>query len=68
MAVERVTPTRLMDRYGGTERYWERRRPAMVRLGLLNKIGRYFFGDLERIDDALMSAEFGDAVRAESSR
>ncbi len=53
MSVQRITATMLHHRFGGTVRYWERRRKAMVRARLLNKIGRSFFGDLQAIERAI---------------
>ena len=53
MTVQKITPAILSERFGGTERYWERPRKAMVGAGLLNKIGRSFFGDLAAIENAI---------------
>ncbi|MCG8419722.1 MAG: hypothetical protein MJE77_17455 [Proteobacteria bacterium] len=53
MAIQRITAVMLSQRFGGTERYWERRRKTMVNAGLLNKIGRSFFGDLDTIEQAI---------------
>lgn len=56
MATTRITARMLSDRYGCSARFWEYRRPAMVKAGLLNKIGRSYFGDLLAIDRAVATA------------
>ena len=48
-----ITPRDLAEHFGETEVWWYRQRPAMVRLGLLKKVGRRFFGDLSKIQTAL---------------
>lgn len=48
-----ITPRDLAELFGETEVWWYRQRPAMVRLGLLKKVGRRFFGDLSKIQTAL---------------
>jgi hypothetical protein len=53
MNIQRITARMLSDRFGGTVRFWERRRPAMVKAGLLNKIGRSFFGCIDAIERAI---------------
>ena len=53
MAIQKITPATLCKHFGATERFWERRRKAMVNAGLLNKIGRSFFGDLATIEIAV---------------
>ncbi len=53
MKVRKITAPMLSQRFGGTVRYWERRRKLLVKAGLLNKIGRSFFGDWEAIDHAV---------------
>jgi hypothetical protein len=53
MKIQRITARMLSDRFGGTERFWERRRPAMVKAGLLNKIGRSFFGCIDAVERAI---------------
>jgi len=60
MTIQRITATMLSQQFGGTIRYWERRRKAMVRAGLLNKIGRSFFGDLHAIAQAIATG--GDDI------
>ncbi len=56
--MQAITPVTLVERFGATRRFWERRRPAMVRAGLLTKVGRHFFGDLERIAGAIAEGHF----------
>ena len=56
MAIKKITLRTLQDRYGGSERFWERRRQALVRAGLLNRIGNSYFGDLAIIDKAVAGA------------
>ena len=53
-----ITPAILVAQFGGTRRFWERRRPKMVSGGLLRKVGRHFFGDLEEIALALKAGNF----------
>lgn len=53
MTIHKITAHMLAQRFGGTVRYWERRRPAMVKAGLLNKIGNSFFGDMLAIQEAV---------------
>ena len=53
MDIQRITPRMLSQRFGGTVRFWERRRRAMVKAGLLNKIGRSFFGSMVAIEHAV---------------
>jgi hypothetical protein len=53
--IRRLTVRDLADRLGRSERFWERRRPALRRLGLLTKNGRADFGDIERIAAAVMA-------------
>lgn len=48
-----ITPRDLAAHFGESEVWWYRQRPAMVRLGLLKKVGRRFFGDLSKIQSAL---------------
>lgn len=48
-----ITPRDLAEHLGSTETWWTRQRPAMVRAGLMRKIGRRFFGDLAAIQAAL---------------
>lgn len=60
MAVHKITALMLSERFGGTVRYWERRRASLVRAGLLSKIGRSFFGDFGKIEQAI--AQGGEAV------
>jgi hypothetical protein len=50
-----LTPRDLAEVLGATETWWTRQRPAMVRVGLLKKVGRRFFGDLSVIEGALGS-------------
>lgn len=50
-----ITPRDLVAALGATESWWTRQRPAMIRSGLLRKIGRRFFGDLGQIQAALAS-------------
>lgn len=53
--VQRITTRYLTERYAGpSDRFWERRRGAMVELGLLSRLGRSFYGDPEAIDRAVM--------------
>ena len=56
MSIKKITIRVLCDRFGGTESFWERRRRALVKAGLLNKIGHSYFGDLATIDEAVASA------------
>ena len=37
MKIQLITARMLSDRFGGTARFWERRRPAMVKAGLLGQ-------------------------------
>ena len=60
MTVKKITLAMLQDRFGGTQRFCERRRISLVRAGLLNRIGNSYFGDLAAIDEAVASA--GDEV------
>ena len=53
--LQQITVALLCDRYGGTERFWERYRRRLVKAGLINKIGLSFFGDLTAIDEAVAS-------------
>ena len=55
MQVKKITVSMLRNRYGGSERFWQRRRKCLVRAGLLNKIGYSYFGDLVAIDQAVAS-------------
>jgi hypothetical protein len=48
-----ITPGDLVVHLGSTESWWTRQRPAMIRAGLLTKVGRRFFGDLTAIQAAL---------------
>jgi hypothetical protein len=65
--VQRITTRYLTDRYGGpSERFWERRRAAMVELGLLARLGRSFYGDPDEIDRAVMDGRIEQATVRES--
>lgn len=55
MHVKKITISLLCDRFGGSERFWERRRRNLVHAGLLNKIGNSYFGDMAAIDKAVAS-------------
>ena len=55
MNVKKITLGQLCNRFGGSARFWERRRQALVRAGLLNKIGHSYFGDITAIDKAVAS-------------
>ena len=55
MQVRKITIAMLCDRFGGSERFWERHRKSLVKAGLLNKIGYSYFGDLAAIDKAVAS-------------
>lgn len=57
-----ITLERLVEHFGGTARFWSRRRRAMAEAGLLNKVGRQFFGDLERIARALSDGSFPETA------
>lgn len=61
-SVRVITAAGLTDRFGGSRRFWERRRPRMVRGRLLRKVGRVFFGDLDEIANALARGSFPDAA------
>ena len=55
MPVKRITTRMLSDRFGGSERFWQKRLAALVHAGLLNRIGRLYFGDMTAIDHAVAS-------------
>ncbi len=55
MATQRITARMLSEHFGCSTRFWELRRAAMVKAGLLNKIGRSYFGDFGTIDRAVAS-------------
>jgi hypothetical protein len=53
-----LTPRDLVEHFKGTESWWTRRRPRMVKAGLLLKLGRKFAGDLSKIEAALADPAF----------
>jgi hypothetical protein len=53
-----LTPRDLVEHFKGTESWWIRQRPRMVRAGLLLKVGRKFAGDLSKIEAALADPAF----------
>jgi hypothetical protein len=53
-----LTPRDLVEHFKGTEAWWTRRRPRMVKAGLLLKVGRKFAGDLSKIEAALADPAF----------
>ena len=56
MTAKKITLRELRERYGGSERFWERRRQSLVKAGLLNRIGNSYFGTWATIDEAVASA------------
>jgi hypothetical protein len=53
-----LAPRDLVEHFKGTESWWIRKRPRMVRAGLLAKVGRKFAGDLSKIEAALADPAF----------
>jgi hypothetical protein len=53
-----LTPRDLVEHFKGTESWWIRQRPRMVRAGLMLKVGRKFAGDLSKIEAALADPAF----------
>jgi hypothetical protein len=53
-----LTPRDLVEHFKGTESWWTRQRPRMVKAGLLFKLGRKFAGDLSKIEAALADPAF----------
>jgi hypothetical protein len=63
--VQRITAALLNDRFGGpSERFYKARLPELLRLGLVAKHGKSFFGDVEEIAAWLA----GRAVKAKPPR
>lgn len=54
---KRVTLEMLTERFGISERYAKRFRSTLVDAGLLAKVGRQFFGDLDAIAAAIMTGK-----------
>ncbi len=46
--IEQLTLSKLTATFGATERWWSRKRRQLVKLGVIHKRGRVFWG---RIDD-----------------
>ena len=44
--IENLTPRRLSDVYGATERWWQRKLLELREQGIVSKRGRLFFGRL----------------------
>lgn len=53
-----LTPRDLVQHFGSTESWWGKRRPQMVKAGLLVKAGRRFIGDLAKIEAAIADPAF----------
>lgn len=53
-----LSPRDLVEHFKGTESWWIRQRPRMIRAGLLLKVGRKFAGNLSRIEAALAEPAF----------
>lgn len=66
--IRRLTLRDLDREFAGGERRWERLRPALRRLGLLSKVGRADFGDLEAIGRAVMDGSLEHEMTARASR
>jgi hypothetical protein len=47
--IENLTPKRLSDVYGASERWWQRKLPELRDQGVVSKRGRLFFGRLDDI-------------------
>jgi len=53
--VQDVTVEKLVSRYGGSRRSWERRRAVMFRAGVLVRDGRRAWGTMDAVARFLMT-------------
>ena len=51
--IEQLTPSKLSNQFGGTERWWQRQLPELQKMGKVGKRGRLFFGNLQAIAEWL---------------
>jgi hypothetical protein len=55
--IQHLTPRKLSQRFGGTERWWQRYLPELHKAGKIGKRGRLFFGELTVIEQWLLCTE-----------
>ena len=55
--IQQLTPRKLSQRFGGTERWWQRYLPVLYKTGKIGKRGRLFFGELRIIEQWLSCTE-----------
>lgn len=53
-----LTVRDLVQLFGSTPSWWEKKRPRMIRAGLLTKAGRRFIGDPAKIQAAIADPAF----------
>jgi hypothetical protein len=64
MTVTQTVPTRitkqlLAARYGQTERFWSDKIPKLADAGVINRVGKFYFGRLETLDEWVGGPEGG---------
>ncbi len=53
--LQRLTPKTLSQRFGATERWWQRYLPHLKKKGIVSKKGKLFFGSYQTITKWLAS-------------
>ncbi len=64
--LQQLKPRKLSQRFGGTERWWQRHLPELHKAGKIGKRGRLFFGELKVIEQWPLCTEAADEWNNES--